>query len=86
MENFMFCAVEIIGAVLLNLSKTFDCNPLDLLIKKTNVYEFVTEAVKLIYFYLIERKQSVRINDIYSNCLKLLSGLPTKCHIGGFTI
>ena len=47
MENFMFCAVKIIGAVPLNLSKTFDSNPLDLLIKKKNAYEFDTEALKL---------------------------------------
>ena len=57
----MFCAVKIIGAVLLNLSKTFDCNPLDLLIKKTNVYEFVTEAVKLILEALLF---NIFLNDL----------------------
>ena len=43
----MFCAVKIIGAVPLNLSKTFDSTPRDLLIKKMNAYEFDTEALKL---------------------------------------
>ena len=82
----MFCAVKIIGAVSLNLSKTFDYNPLDLLTKKMNAYEFDTEALKLIYFYLKGRKQSARINGIYSNFLKLLSSIPTKFHIAVFTI
>ena len=64
-----------IGAVLLDLSKVFDCIPLDLLIAKLNVYGFDWEALKLIYSYLQGRKQCVRIN-IYSNFIKLLSGVP----------
>ena len=67
---------KIIGSVLLDLSKALNCIPHDLLIAKLNVYEFDEEALKLIYSYLKGRKQSVLINNIHSNFLELLSGLP----------
>ena len=67
---------KIIGSVMLDLSKALNCIPRDLLIAKLNVYEFDEEALKLIYSYLKGRKQSVLINNIHSNFLELLSGLP----------
>ena len=67
---------KIIGAVLLDLSKAFDCIPHYLLIAKSNDYGFDREALKLIYSYLKGRKQSLRINNIYSSFVELLSGVP----------
>ena len=67
---------KIIGAVLLDLSKAFDCIPHYLLIAKSNGHGFDREALKLIYSYLKGRKQSIRINNIYSNFVELLSGVP----------
>ena len=66
---------KIIGAVLLDLSKAFDCICQDLLIAKFNAYGFDRKALKLIYSYLKGRKQSVRVNNIYSNFLELFSGV-----------
>ena len=62
----------IIGTVLLNHSKDFDCILHDLLMAKLNAYEFDREALKLIFSYLKGRKQSVRINNVYCNFLELL--------------
>ena len=66
---------KIVGAVLLDLSKVFDCIPHDLLIAKRDAYGFDKEALPLIYLYLQNRKQSVRINNIYSTfrCAKRIS-------------
>ena len=42
------------GAVLTDLSKSFDCLSRDLLIAKLKAYGFSYEALKLIYSYLSE--------------------------------
>ena len=65
----------LIGAVLLDLSKTFHCIPHDILIAKLNAHGFDRETLKLIYSCLKGRVQSARINNIYSNFLELLSGV-----------
>ena len=67
---------KIVGVVLLHLSKAFDCIPNDLLIAKLEAYGFDKEALSLIYSHLKNRKQSVRINIVYSTFSELISGVP----------
>ena len=67
---------NIVGAILMDLSKAFDCIPHDLLIAKLHAYGFDENALVLIYSYLKRRKQSVRINDTYSSFQTILSGVP----------
>ena len=50
-----------VGAVLMDLSKAFDCIPHDLLIAKLHVYGFSEKTVTFIYSYLKHRKQNVKI-------------------------
>ena len=49
---------KIVGAVLTDLSKAFDCFLHDLLIAKLEAYGLDCEMVKLVYSYLKDRKQA----------------------------
>ena len=64
-----------IGAILMDLSKAFDCIPHDLLITKCTHLDFSTESLKLFYSYLKNRKQSVKINNTHSVFQVFLSGV-----------
>ena len=67
---------KIVGTVLMDLSKAFDCIPLDLLIAELHAYGFNKKALTYLYSYLKRRKQSVKINDTESYFQILLSGVP----------
>ena len=69
-ENF------VVGAVLTDLSKAFDCIAHDLLIAKLAAYGFSDTALRYIYSYLSKRKQYVGINNTYSSHQKIISGVP----------
>ena len=58
--------MEVSGALLINLFKTFGCIPYDLFIAKLEAYGFQAEALILVYHYLSNRKQKVKINEIFS--------------------
>ena len=63
-------------AVLMDLSKAFDCIPHNLLISRLNVYHFDRKSLVFFYSYLQRRKQCVNVNDIQSTFQTLLSGVP----------
>ena len=54
------------GVLLTDLSKAFDCLVHDLLIAKLAAYGFDHLSLKLIFSYLTDRQQRVRINGSYS--------------------
>ena len=56
--------------------------PHDLLIAKFNAYGFPREFLFLIYSYLENRKQCVKINNYSSNFLDVLSGVPQGSVLG----
>ena len=72
----------IVGSVLMDLSKAFDCIPHDLIIAKLHAYGFDENALFLVYSYLIKRKQSVRINYVYSSFQEIVSGVPQGSVLG----
>ena len=71
-----------IGILMMDLSKAFDCISHDLLIAKLNAYGFDKRSLKLIYSYLKERKQRVKINSDYSTWKEILTGVPQGSVLG----
>ena len=66
----------------MDLSKAFDCIPHDLLIAKLHAYGFSLKTVTFIYSYLKRRKQKVKVNNVLSDFLTLLSGVPQGSILG----
>ena len=65
-----------------DLSKAFDCLSHDLLIAKLDAYGFDKKSLKLVYSYLPNCKQRVKINDTYSSLGEILFGVPQGSILG----
>ena len=72
-----------IGALLTDLCKAFD-RPAQELLAKLYAYEFSIPALRLVYCYLKNRKQSTKINSAYSSWEKILFGVPQGSILGAF--
>ena len=57
----------VVGGVLMDLSKAFDCVPHDLLLAKLAAYGVDKSFLCYIYSFLLNRKQCVRINNVNSD-------------------
>ena len=66
----------------MDLSKAFDCVPHDLLLAKLAAYGVNESFLCYIYSYLLNRKQCVRINNINSDFLTVISGVPQGSIVG----
>ena len=64
------------GAVLMDLSKAFDCIPHDLLIAKLNACGFDRKSLVFFFSYLKRRKQCVNLNNVQNTFQTLLPGVP----------
>ena len=73
-----------VGAVLMDLSKAFDCLPHDLLVRKLVAYGLEKDAADLLLNYLSNRKQRVKIGNNFSTWLKILKGVPQGSILGPF--
>ena len=69
---------KVFGALLTNLSKTFDCLNHNLLIAKLNAYGFSLPALRLIHIYLLNRQQRTRIKNSYSTWMEIAFGVPKR--------
>ena len=67
---------QICAAILTNLSKTFDCICYDLLIAKLNAYGFHKKELKLIYDYLRDKSQKIKVGSSFSSDLYISYGVP----------
>ena len=72
----------VVGEVLMDLSKAFDCVPHDLLLAKLAAYGVNESFLCYIYSYLLNRKQCMRINNINSDFLTVISGVPQRSIVG----
>ena len=69
-------------AILTDLSKAFDCLLHDLLIAKIHAYGIKKESLNLLFSYLENRKQRVRLNNTYSEWIDILFGVPQRSILG----
>ena len=60
------------GALLIDLSKAFDCLAHELLIAKLHAYRVDIPSLKLLHSYLTKRKRKVKLNGMYNSCSKIL--------------
>ena len=63
------------GAVLIDLSKAFDCTDHKLLIAKLYVYGFGKQSIDFLHSYLTKRKQRTKLVSAYSSWEMLHSGV-----------
>ena len=70
------------GALLVDLSKAFDCIVHDLLLAKLSAYGFDYNSLKLINSFLSGRKFRTKIGSSYSPYLDLLVGVPQGSILG----
>ena len=70
------------SALLMDLSKIFDCLNHDLMIAKLNAYGFSTSALKFKLSYLSRSKQRVKINCSFSEWETTSVGVPQGSVLG----
>ena len=71
-----------VGAVLMDLSKAFDCMPHNLLLAKLQAYGLSNEAITLMRSYLTGRRQRVKIGSTTSAWLEIQKGVPQGSILG----
>ena len=71
-----------VGVILMDLSKAYDCLPHDLIIAKLDAYGVSTNSLNLLFSYLNNRKQRTKIGDIFSNWHHISRGVPQGSILG----
>ena len=70
------------GALLTDLPKAFDIIRHDLLIAKLAAYGFDSHSLSLVFSYLSERKQKIKIHNSYSSYAHIACGVPQGSILG----
>ncbi len=66
----------------MDLSKAYDCIPHNLLIAKLEAYGLDTCGLKLVYSYLTNRKQRVKVGSACSTFQSITTGIPQGSVLG----
>ena len=66
----------IVGTILMDLSKAYDCLPHDLIIAKLEAYGLDTNSLRFLFDYLSCRKQRTKMGSAYSNWSEVFRGIP----------
>ena len=70
------------GGVLMDLRKAFDIINHSLLLAKLHAYGFSKQALAVICSYLSNRKQRIKINNVFSSWKDLILGVPQGSVLG----
>ena len=71
-----------VGAILMDLSKAFDCLPHGIIIEKLAAYGLSDSACSLLQSYLLDRKQMVKLGQCKSTFLRIIKGVPQGSILG----
>ena len=71
-----------VAAILMDLSKAFDCLPHDILLCKLTAYGLSTKSVTLLGNYLSNRKQQIRLEGVVSEWADISKGVPQGSILG----
>ena len=84
LQNWQKCLDKsgVVGTLLMDLSKAYDCLPHDLLIAKLAAYGLNMDSLRLLYSYLSKRYQRVKIGSSFSDLLEVILGLPQGSILG----
>ena len=72
----------VVGTILMDLSKAYDCLPHELIIAKLEAYGFGEMSLRLIYSYLSNRRMRVKVGNKLSYWLNILLGVPQGSILG----
>ena len=67
----------VVGAILMDLSKTFNCLPNDLIIAKLHAY-----SLRLIRSYLSNQHQRIKLDSVFSSWIQTIIGVPQGFILG----
>ena len=73
---------EYIAAILMDLSKAFECLPHNILSCKLSSYGLTENATKLMESYLSYRKQQIKIGNVVSSWVEIKKGVPQGSILG----
>ena len=73
---------EIVGTILMDLSKAYDCLSHDLTKAKLEAYGLDTNSPRFLFDYLSCRKQKTKMGFAYSNWSGVLRGIPQGSVLG----
>jgi hypothetical protein len=71
-----------VAAILVDLSKAFDCLPHDILLCKLSAYGLSQKSVELLRNYLTGRKQQIKLQGDLSSWADIQKGVPQGSILG----
>ena len=72
----------IVGTILMDLSKAYDCLPHDLVLAKLEAYGLDTNSLRFLFDYLSCREQKTKMGSAYRNWSEVLRGIPKRSILG----
>ena len=81
-QKFLDACDGIVGKLLMDLSKAYDCVNHDLIIAKLEAYGVGKNSLRLLQNYLSQRQQRVKVVSSFSESLEIVLGIPQGSILG----